>query len=136
MSSTIISPWDDHAEQISPNEKIKAEYMNGCEVAMGAPTLGELWLIYNNSKKEKISDNAGASFIWSDNSNYLAYSEWTKDKNQFVRIIKIDGMIDKYINKEMSVIQFESFENNILKGIDSPIYHPHSFSIDVNSLFE
>jgi hypothetical protein len=36
----------------------------------------------------------------------------------------------------MSVIQFESFEHNTLKGIDSPIYHPHSFSIDIKSLFE
>jgi hypothetical protein len=58
-------------------------------------------LYIENKEKIEISSNAGASFIWSDDSNYLAYSEWTKEKKQIVRILKLDGMVDRFINQEM-----------------------------------
>lgn len=58
-----LSPWSDNAELISNNNKYKASFPDGSEVAMGAPTSGYLWLYIEDQKKIKISNNACASFI-------------------------------------------------------------------------
>ena len=135
MNDSVISPWLDKVELQSPDGKFTAIYPEGWEIAMGAPTSGLLWLCSKN-KKYKISNNAGASFIWSSDSRYLAYSEWTKEKMQIIRVIRISDKNDRCVKNEMSVIQFESFENNKIVGIDSPIYQPRRFTIDVNEIFD
>lgn len=131
MSENVISPWTEDAELQSPNGEYIGKFCDGWEIAMGAPSQGELWLKTKNKKDYKISNCAAASFIWSDDSEYIAYSEWTKQKKQIIRIIKIKEIIDKFIEAEFSVIQFTSFENGLIKGVDSPIYLPRKFIINI-----
>ena len=131
LKLSVASPWACQAEQISPDNKYKVIYSDGREIGMGAPTIGSLNLYKANKKLLSISC-AGASFLWSDDSQFFAYLEWTKTRTQIIKILKIDGMITKTIEKEMSVVKFESFKNRILKGVDWPCH----FSIDVNLLFK
>ncbi len=129
------SPWADQVELLSPDKKYKAIFADGIEIGMGAPTMGTL-MLYSENKKVLSVDCTGASFLWSDDSQFFAYTKWTKTNQQIINILKIDDMIARTIEQEMSVVKFESFKNKILKGIDSPIYFPKHFSIDVNLLFK
>jgi len=130
----IISPWIEKAELSSPNGEFRVEYPDGSEIAMGAPTSGSLYL-YWNQKKKVISYRAGASFIWSSDSKYLAYSEWTKHNSQIVKVMRMHDMNDKIGSSELRVIQFVSFESSIIKAIDSPIYMPVKIEIDILKIF-
>ena len=103
----MSSAWDYEANVCSSDGKFSAKF-EGCEVAMGAPTLGELRLFVNSehylnlknelSNHEKtssvdqnlvkdddalqilLSERATACFLFSEDSKFLAFSEWTADK--------------------------------------------------------
>lgn len=130
------SPWINHAERTSPDQRYRAIYPDGDEIAMGSPTFGPLFLYQENKKILTVSDCGCASFIWSDDSQFLAYSEWTKTRSQIIKILKIDGMVTKIIDQEKTVVQFISFDKGTLEFIDSPIYHPKKLSIDVSLFFD
>lgn len=129
MDNTF-TPWDNEVEIKSP-DRLKTLQYKGFEVRMGAPTMGQLCLIIDD-KNVIISDRTAASFIWSENSEYIAYSEWTKEFKQIIRIYNINKKIYTTIHHEMRVIQFHSFNNMIIEGIDSPIYNTTKFKINVN----
>lgn len=107
----MSSAWDYEANACSKDGKFSAKF-EGCEVAMGAPTLGELRLFVNqdlnlqnnfsnqkegpsnlvkadNTNQILLSDRATACFLFSGDSKFLAFSEWTADKMQIVKILRL-----------------------------------------------
>ena len=155
--------WDYEANACSSDGKFSAKFQ-GCEVAMGAPTLGELRLFINgehylNLKNELLnhaktlpnldqnlvkdgsthkillSERATACFLFSKDSKFLAFCEWTTDKMQIVKIVRLADMSIKTDNKRKRVVEFLSFNDGLLEILDSPIFMPKNYTLDIRKLF-
>ena len=160
----MSSAWDYEANACSSDGKFSAKF-EGCEVAMGAPTLGELRLFINSkhcqnlknkpSNHEKrlsnldqnlvkdddtfqilLSERATACFLFSEDSKFLAFSEWTADKMQIVKVVRLADMSIKTDNKRKRVVEFLSFDDGVLEILDSPIFMPKNFTLDIHTLFD
>ena len=159
----MSSAWDYEANACSKDGKCSAKFQ-GCEVAMGAPTLGELRLFINgehylNLKNELLnhaktlpnldqnlvkdgsthqillSERATACFLFSDDSKFLAFCEWTADKMQIVKILRLADMSIKTDSKRKRVVEFLSFDDGVLEILDSPIFMPKNHTLDIRTLF-
>ena len=154
--------WDYEANACSKDGKFSAKF-EGCEVAMGAPTIGELRLFINsehypNLKNELsnhtkissvnqnlvkdgsthqilLSERATACFLFSKDSKFLAFSEWTADKMQIVKVVRLADMSIKTDNKRKRVVEFLSFYDGVLEILDSPIFMPKNYTLDIRTLF-
>lgn len=155
--------WDYEANACSKDAKFSAKF-EGCEVAMGAPTLGELRLFANSehyinlknklSNHEKtssvdqnlvkdgsthqilLSERATACFLFSDDSKFLAFSEWTADKMQIIKVVRLADMRIKTAGKPKRVVEFLSFDDGVLEILDSPIFMPKNYTLDIRTLFD
>ena len=160
----MSSAWDYEANACSNDGKFSAKF-EGCEVTMGAPTIGELRLFINgehylNLKNELLnhaknlsnldqnlvkddcadqillSDRATACFLFSDDSKFLAFCEWTADKMQIIKILRLADMSIKTDNKRKRVVEFLSFDDGVLEILDSPIFMPKNYTLDIRTLFD
>lgn len=159
----MSSAWDYEANACSKDGKFSAKF-EGCEVAMGAPTIGELRLFINSkhcqnlknkpSNHEKtssinknlvkddiahqilLSERATACFLFSDDSKFLAFSEWTADKMQIVKVVRLADMSIKTAGKPKRVVEFLSFDDGKLEILDSPIFMPKNYTLDIRTLFD
>ena len=159
----MSSAWDYEANACSSDGKFSAKF-EGCEVAMGAPTLGELRLFVNSkhylnlknelSNHEKtssvdqnlakygsadqilLSERATACFLFSDDSKFLAFSEWTADKMQIVKVVHLADMSIKTDNRRKRVVEFLSFDDGLLEILDSPIFMPKNYTLDIRTFFD
>ena len=160
----MSSAWDYEANACSSDGKFSAKF-EGCEVAMGAPTLGELRLFVNsehyiNLKNEPsshkkrllnldqnlvkdddvlqilLSERATACFLFSGDSKFLAFSEWTADKMQIIKVVRLADMSIKTAGKPKRVVEFLSFNDGVLEILDSPIFMPKNYTLDIRMLFE
>lgn len=156
----MSSAWDYEANACSSDGKFSAKF-EGCEVAMGAPTLGELRLFINskhyiNLKNEHsnhakrlsnldqnlvkdgilLSERATACFLFSDDSKFLAFSEWTADKMQIIKVVRLADMSIKTAGKPKRVVEFLSFDDGLLEILDSPIFMPKNYTLDIRTLFD
>jgi len=157
------SAWDYEANACSKDGKFSAKF-EGYEVAMGAPTLGELRLFINSkhclnlknelSNHEKtssvdqnlakygsadqilLSERATACFLFSDDSKFLAFSEWTADKMQIIKVVRLADMSIKTDNRRKRVVEFLSFDDGVLEILDSPIFMPKNYTLDIRTLFD
>ena len=158
----MSSAWDYEANACSSDGKFSAKF-EGSEVAMGAPTLGELRLFINSKHclnlKNKfsnhaktssvdqnlvkdgsanqilLSERATACFLFSDDSKFLAFSEWTADKMQIVKVVRLADMSIKTDNRRKRVVEFLSFDDGLLEILDSPIFMPKNYTLDIRTLF-
>ena len=159
----MSSAWDYEANACSSDGKFSAKF-EGCEVAMGAPTIGELRLFINSehclnlknefSNHEKtssvdqnlakygsadqilLSERATACFLFSDDSKFLAFSEWTADKKQIVKVVRLADISIKTVGKPKRVVEFLSFDDGVLEILDSPIFMPKNYTLDIRTLFD
>nr|WP_314734187.1 flagellar protein [uncultured Campylobacter sp.] len=153
------SAWSYSAKECSADGKFSAEF-EGHEIAMGAPSLGELRLYARaeaqglNLKREEsesenvkfsqsgeidqilLSEQATACFTFSDDSRFLAFAEWTADKMQLVKVLRLADMSIKTVDGLQRVAEFLSFRGGLLEILDSPIFMPESFWLDVHELFD
>ena len=159
----MSSAWNYEANACSSDGKFSAKF-EGCEVAMGAPTIGELRLFVNsehylNLKNELsnhaktslmdknlvkdddtlqilLSERATACFLFSEDSKFLAFSEWTSDKMQIVKVVHLADMSIKTDNRRKRVVEFLSFDDGVLEILDSPIFMPKNYTLDIRTLFD
>lgn len=159
----MSSAWDYEANACSKDGKFSAKF-EGCEVAMGAPTIGELRLFINsehypNLKNELsnhtkissvnqnlvkdgsthqilLSERATACFLFSKDSKFFAFCEWMADKMQIVKILRLADMSIKTDNKRKRVVEFLSFDDGVLEILDSPIFMPKNYTLDIRTLFD
>ena len=156
----MASAWNYSAKECSADGKFSAEF-EGHEIAMGAPSLGELRLYASaeaqglNLKREEsdserenvkfsqsgeieqilLSEQATACFTFSDDSRFLAFAEWTADKMQLAKVVRLADMSLKTVDGLQRVVEFLSFRDGLLEILDSPIFMPESFWVDVRELF-
>jgi hypothetical protein len=124
-----ISPWNGDVEVVSPNGEQLAKVINTHEIAMGAPVSG---LLFVNDKA--ISVRCSSSIIWSDDSRYIAFPEWTRSNNQKLKILNVESGKIKKLFKTYSVLELAGFNNLTLSGIDSPIHKPKDLKIKLRAL--
>ena len=155
------SAWNCSAKERSADGKFSAEF-DGLDLAMGAPSLGELRLYasteaqgLNLKRKESdgenenvkfsqsgeieqilLSEQATACFTFSDDSRFLAFAEWTADKMQLAKVLRLADMSIKTVDGLQRVVEFSSFKDGLLEILDSPIFMPESFCVDVRELFD
>lgn len=155
------SAWNYSAKEYSADGKFSAKF-EGHEIAMGAPSLGELRLYASaeaqglNLKREEsdserenvkfsqsgeieqilLSEQATACFTFSDDSRFLAFAEWTADKMQLAKVVRLADMSLKTVDGLQRVVEFLSFRDGLLEILDSPIFMPESFWVDVRELFD
>ena len=155
----MASAWNYSAKEYSADGKFSAKF-EGHEIAMGAPSLGELRLYASaeaqglNLKREEsesenvkfsqsgeidqilLSEQATACFTFSDDSRFLAFAEWTTDKMQLAKVLRLADMSIKTVDGLQRVAEFLSFKDGLLEILDSPIFMPESFWVDVHELFD
>ena len=174
----MASAWNYSAKECSADGKFGAKF-EGHEIAMGAPSLGELRLYASaellrggvnlqsgfngdanaeaqglNLKREEsesenvkfsqsgeieqilLSEQATACFMFSDDSRFLAFAEWTADKMQLAKVLRLADMSLKTVDRLQRVAEFLSFRDGLLEILDSPIFMPESFWLDVRELFD
>ena len=82
-----------------------------------------------------LSERATACFLFSEDSKFLAFSEWTADKMQIVKVVHLADMSIKTDNRRKRVVEFISFDDGILEILDSPIFMPKNYTLDIRTLF-
>ena len=107
-----------------------ALFENGMEIAMGAPTLGTLSVILSDGRKKIIAEDAAASFVWSDDSRFIAYSRWKENRNQNLCVFKISDLLTDVSPDEFRVLELKKFIDGKIEGVDSPVYQPRTFSLE------
>ena len=123
-----ISPWNGDIEVLSPSGKQVAKVINTHEIAMGAPVSG---ILFVNDKA--ISMRCNSSIVWSDDSRYIAFPEWTRSNNQKLKILNVESGKIKKLFKTYSVLELADFSGLTLTGIDSPIHKPKDLNIKLKS---
>ena len=120
-----ISPWSYSARLESPNGKFTALFKYGGEVCQGGPTYGVV------SVSNGITfDSCNASFVWSDDSKYLAVPQWTRYREQRLLLINSEFQTFQLLPEVFQVLELHSFTHGVVAGIDSPVYHPRPVSIE------
>ena len=55
---------------------------------------------------------------------------------QIVKILRLADMSIKTDNKRKRVVKFLSFDDGVLKILDSPIFIPKNYTLDIHTLFD
>ena len=74
--------------------------------------------------------------MFSKDSKFLAFSEWTADKMQIVKVARLADMSIKTVGKPKRVVEFLSFDDGLLEILDSPIFMPKNYTLDIRTLFD
>lgn len=74
--------------------------------------------------------------MFSEDSKFLAFSEWTADKIQIVKVVHLADMSIKTDNRRKRVVEFLSFDDGLLEILDSPIFMPKNYTLDIRTLFD
>ncbi|MCC6210930.1 MAG: hypothetical protein IT513_07805 [Burkholderiales bacterium] len=131
-NQTPISPWCTETVRLeSPDGSTLATVTEPGEIAMGAPTSGELKLSNGQS-----ASNCSPSMVWSEDSTLLAVPQWTDDRMQRLLVIDVARRKRVFAPREYRVLELHAFRGGIVEGIDSPKYQPCKLAIDVRKLLE
>ncbi len=55
---------------------------------------------------------------------------------QIVKILRLADMSIKTDNKRQRVVEFLSFDDGLLEILDSPIFMPKNYTLDIRTLFD
>jgi len=124
-----ISPWADSAAATSPDGALIAVIDEAREIAMGAPTSGELRISNGMAR-----DGCNPSIVWSDCSSFLAVPWWTRERRQRLMVISVARRSSRCFAGEFRVLELHSFVDGVIEGVDSPVHVPRRFRLDVTEL--
>lgn len=144
ISSLSISPWMDSGKVFSPNKQLYAEFISEHEVCQGGPIFG-----YLKINDDKIISNCSSSFVWSDDSKFIAVPVWDTKRNQLLGLYDVTTGILRHLkskakgrffgffpyNKPYTVLELSSFSNGIIKGVNSPVYKPIAINVAIEEFY-
>lgn len=104
-------------------------FLDGHELAMGAPYSGRL-VVWTPTSEKVISETAGASMVWSEDSRFLAFTEWTKDRKQTIFVCRIADFAIDWLPEFSSVIELHKFKDGWITGVKSPFSKEEPFAIE------
>lgn len=114
--SMALSPWSPGESLASPDGTRVASIPEAYEIAMGAPTSGDLTVA------GLVLPGCNPSMVWSDDSAYLAVPQWTAQRSQRLLIVSIDRKEFCLAPKIYRVLELHTFRNGVVSGLDSPIH--------------
>lgn len=126
---TTISPWAGSVYLTSPDGKLTAAIDDASEIGQGAPTSGILHISNGMSYR-----GCNPSIVWSDDSQYLAVPQWTRERDQRLLVISLRDKSSGYAPDVFRVLELHLFLSSKIKGIDSPIYQSREIEIDLNQI--
>ncbi len=125
-----ISPWTTETIRLeSPDGRKVASLFEPGEIAMGAPTFGELKV-----SNGQYAEGCNPSMVWSDDSRFLAVPQWF-DRMQRLVILDTDFKKRAFAPETYRVLELHSFNRGIVEGVDSPIHQPRRVAFDIRALF-
>ena len=131
--------WDfpnNNSNGLKDENKAVLEYSNINEIAMGAPIGGICKLTTSQLNKILIDKWCGGPAIWNQDGLKVAIPIWNNSlfKGTFQRIGIVDLEKQTLIRykKKFKVLDLIAFNNNLIKGIDSPINKMKAFEFDLN----
>jgi hypothetical protein len=135
---TYPNPWDFHNNDKSlksSDGRLKIEYYDLNEIAMGAPLGGKCFLIADSNTKILIGDWCAGPASWNANDSMIAIPIWERTliKGTIQKLIVINlitGEIIKY-KRDFRVLDIRGFENGIIYGYDSPIHKPDTIEFNI-----
>ena len=138
MNISYPDPWNfsnNDPGLRSPDGQFKVEFGALIEIAMGAPIGGPCFLIIGN-KKIEIYSWCGGPVIWNNSSDKIALPIWTKNRAQQIAVVDLNEMTITTFKEMFRVLHFDTFNDNLITGIDSPIYMTSelNFNIDVEEI--
>jgi hypothetical protein len=119
-----ISPWSYSARLSSRDGRFTAAFEYENEVCQGGPTYGRVVL-----SNGMTFDSCNPSFVWSNNSKYLAVPQWTHYREQRLLVINAELRTSKLLPEVFQVLELHTFTDGMVEGIDSPVYRPKRVSI-------
>ncbi|HEU4880774.1 MAG TPA: hypothetical protein VFT45_00975 [Longimicrobium sp.] len=122
----MISPWSYDAVLPSPDGQKTVRIKDPGEIAMGGPTSATL-IVSTGMTLESCSP----SMVWSDDSRFLAVPRWTPDRAQQLAIVDVEQGTVRVLPGRYRVLQLESFDAGVVRGVDSPIYQPRPVAVAV-----
>lgn len=126
--------WQKSLDLTSPDGKSWAKIENAVEVSMGNPTVGTL--VTSNGLQVEYCN---PSFIWSDDSVYLAVSQYSYSRfwgfgKQRLLVIEIGTNMKWQSPKLAHYIQLESFERGEISIVMNPFKKPNTTKYDINTI--
>lgn len=126
--------WQRSLDLTSPDGKIWAKIENAVEVSMGNPTVGTL--VTSNGLQVGYCN---PSFIWSDDSVYLAVPQYSYSRfwgvgKQRLLVIEIGTNMKWQSPKLAHYIQPESFERGEISIVMNPFKKPTMTKYDINTI--
>jgi hypothetical protein len=119
-----ISPWTYRVSLASGDGSFTAAFEYESEVCQGGPTYGRV-VLSNGITFE----SCNASFVWSDDSKYLAVPQWTRYREQRLLLINAESRTSELLPEVFQVLELHTFKDGVVEGIDSPVYKPKRVSI-------
>ena len=113
------------------------EYSNLNEIGIGAPISGICNLTKKGINNILIGKNCGGPAVWNEVGLKIAIPIWEKSffKGIFQRIGVFDlekQTLTKY-KKKFRVLDLRTFNDNLIKGVDSPIHKMESVEFNINN---
>ena len=140
MNDNYPNPWCfDNTDKIllSSDNSSKIVYKDLVEIAMGAPLGGKCFLETDNGKKYKIYDWCGGPAVWETSGHLLAIPIWTREffsgTIQQIAVVNINLKNITIFKKKFRVLDFRTFDKNIIYGYDSPIFDTSTIEFDIRT---
>jgi hypothetical protein len=132
--------WDfpnENSNGLNNDNIATLEYSNLNEIGMGAPISGICNLNKKGVNKIIIGKNCGGPAVWNEVGLKIAIPIWDKSffKGTYQRIGVVDlekQTLTKY-KKKFRVLDLRTFNNNLIKGVDSPIHKMETVEFDINN---
>ena len=132
--------WDfpnENSNKLKNENNATLEYSNLFEIGMGAPISGICKLNKKRGNIFLIGDNCGGPALWNESGIKVAIPIWEKSflrgKIQKIGIVDLKkNTLTKY-KKKFQVLHLETFENNKIQGIDSPIHKSKTIEFNIEN---
>ena len=141
MLNSYPNPWvftNDDENLSSYDNKYKIEYCNLSEIAQGSPLGGKCYLKNENHDTILLNDWCSGPIIWENKTHKVALPIW---RRKFLRgiiqqivIANLEYMTLTTYKNIFNVLHFESYEDNMIYAIDSPIYKMKPLKLNVSNL--
>ncbi|WP_157887139.1 hypothetical protein [Hymenobacter sp. PAMC 26628] len=139
---TFASPWDfsgDSRQFYAPDglQYLRYETESLTEIAMGGPLSGPCFWVRPDGTEVLLHETCGGPPVWQRQGNYVALPIWqlslSGGRKACLGVVAITRCELILFEEKFSVLQLEEFDDQLIIGIESPIYRPKSLKFDLTS---
>jgi len=128
--ATSLFEWD--VRRVSADGCHTAHFLGG-EKGMGGPSVGRITLKSKIGAETRVAEiePVGASFVWSDDSRFLAFSYWV-DQRQILATIDVAFLEISRSNRGFTWIELQAFSGFKISGINVVGSERRPFALSVS----